>query len=226
MEDRPVWTMLIDAAQELLVMHRRGQPLSSTALLYLAQMVSEEARFVRRNGLSGTMVTTGPAYKLASAVHEQVAAVEETSVVSNDQAVDDVAVALHAIGLARGACAADSDHGWESHRNDAELVICAHYGAYQVAWVDADHQGGNLLEMFLHTYVRLLAATTDRPDRSADLAARIADAVRDANFVDPDDDTVPVFGSLRATGGSPGIDHWTPVTELVDVVLRVVEQAP
>lgn len=58
------------------------------------------------------------------------------------------------------------------------------------------------------------------------MAARIADALRDANFVDLDDDTVPVFGPLRVTGGSPGIDHWTPVENLVDVVLRVVEQTP
>lgn len=160
MEDRPVWTMLIDAAQALLVMHRRGQPLSSAALLYLAQMVSEEARFVRRNGLSGAMVTTGPAYKLATAVHKQVAAVA----VSNAAAVDAVAVALHEIGMERGTCGTDAEHGWESHRDDAELAICAHYGAYQVAWLDAEHQGGNLLEMFLHTYVRLLAATADRPE--------------------------------------------------------------
>jgi len=133
-EDRPVWAMLIAAAQELLVMHQQGRSLSSTALLHLAQMVSEEARFVRRNGLSGAMVTSSPTYRLATVVCERAAGVEDRT--------------------------------------------------------------------------------------SGDLAVRIADALRDASFVDPDDDTVPVFGYRRHAGGSPGIDRWIPVAELVAVVLH------
>lgn len=60
------------------------------------------------------------------------------------------------------------------------------------------------------------------PEPNADAVLTVAQALRDAGFVDPDDDTMPVFKD--AYSAESRIDHWTPVKSVALAVVAALQQ--